>query len=309
MMMQNFIGKDGFYWWMGVIEDRDDPLGLGRCRVRIFGHHTENIQMLPTDHLPWALPLISPNSTMTNGTGLVGDYAFGFFSDGLASQAPLLIGIFPGIPQKDQNKSEGFFEGTHYPVGEPTTSRLFRNENIANTVIGAHNSNLDKGVATADGNTWDEPASEYAAVYPYNRVTQTESGHVFELDDTPGAERIHLSHKANTFMEIAPDGSKVTKVSGKNYEIYLSDNNVHIKGTCNITVEGDANLLINGNCTAQASVWDVTGDVNLTGNLNTTGKVTAKGNISSSADVIAGTISLTKHKHPDPQGGLTSPPV
>ena len=29
-------------WWQGVVEDRYDPLKLGRCRVRILGHHTDN---------------------------------------------------------------------------------------------------------------------------------------------------------------------------------------------------------------------------------------------------------------------------
>ena len=54
--MNNFIGKDGFNWWVGVVENRMDPLQLGRCQVRIFGHHTENKQLLPTSDLPWCLP-------------------------------------------------------------------------------------------------------------------------------------------------------------------------------------------------------------------------------------------------------------
>lgn len=319
--MENFIGKDGFFWWMGVVEDRTDPLNLGRCRVRIFGHHTDNIQELPTENLPWALPCMSPNATMTTGTPLIGDFAFGFFSDNGSSQAPILLGVFPGIPNSEQNKSKGFFEGTHYPIGEPTTSRLYRNEKIEETIIGKHNNNLDTDVSTASGGSWSEPKSAYAAQSPYNRVTETEAGHVFELDDTPEAERIHLSHKQGTFFEIHPDGSRVTKVSGKNYEIYLSDNNVHIKGTCNITVDGDTNLLINGMCTAKASSFDLTGDVKLNGNLTTTGNIlsnkniTAKGNISSSGkvaadgsisaggDVTSGGTSLKSHRHSGVRAG------
>ena len=52
--MQNFLGKDGFNWFMGVVESRDDPLNLGRCQIRIFGFHTDNIQEIPTSDLPWA---------------------------------------------------------------------------------------------------------------------------------------------------------------------------------------------------------------------------------------------------------------
>ena len=38
--MAEFMGKDGFVWWQGVGEDRNDPLYLGRCRIRILGWHT-----------------------------------------------------------------------------------------------------------------------------------------------------------------------------------------------------------------------------------------------------------------------------
>ena len=92
--------------------------------------------------------------------------------------------------------------------------------------------------------------------------------HVFEMDDTPGAERIHLNHKANTFFEIAPDGSMVTKVQGDNFQIYVKDNNVHIKGTCNITVDGNTNLYVKGNVKEKVDGdfdLDVTGDIRMNG--------------------------------------------
>jgi hypothetical protein len=30
---KDFAGKNGFIWWVGFVEDRKDPLKLGRCRV------------------------------------------------------------------------------------------------------------------------------------------------------------------------------------------------------------------------------------------------------------------------------------
>ena len=39
-----FMGFDGFVWFMGVVEDRRDPMALGRCRVRIAGLHTEKME-------------------------------------------------------------------------------------------------------------------------------------------------------------------------------------------------------------------------------------------------------------------------
>ena len=52
--MENFQGKDGFVWFTGVVEDRDDPSKLGRVRVRCVGYHTDNKTKIPTEDLPWA---------------------------------------------------------------------------------------------------------------------------------------------------------------------------------------------------------------------------------------------------------------
>jgi len=47
-VVNNFAGLNGFCWWVGAVEARDDPLGLGRCRVRIFGWHTDDrVKFLP----------------------------------------------------------------------------------------------------------------------------------------------------------------------------------------------------------------------------------------------------------------------
>ena len=100
---QNRLGHDNFIWWIGVVEDRFDPLNLGRCRVRIFGSHTENLQLIPTDKLPWATPLYPVNDSRSFSTPLEGDYVFGFFMDGLSSQAPAMLGVFPAIPQPSKS--------------------------------------------------------------------------------------------------------------------------------------------------------------------------------------------------------------
>ena len=40
MNNENFMGLGGFLWFFGVVEDRQDPLKVGRLRVRIVGVHT-----------------------------------------------------------------------------------------------------------------------------------------------------------------------------------------------------------------------------------------------------------------------------
>lgn len=84
------------------------------------------------------------------------------------------------------------------------------------------------------------------SAYPYNKVSETETGHVFEVDDTPNNGRIHEYHNAGTFYEIQADGSKTTKVVGDEYEITLKDKKVYIKGSCDVTIGGDARMLVTG---------------------------------------------------------------
>jgi hypothetical protein len=57
-----YTGKDAFTFWFGVVEDRMDPLELGRCRVRILGFHPETRKDFPTEKLPWASTIQSSTS-------------------------------------------------------------------------------------------------------------------------------------------------------------------------------------------------------------------------------------------------------
>ena len=95
--MENFIGKDNFVWWIGVIENRADPLGLGRCKIRIFGWHTDNTSELPTDKLPWAQPMYPINGSKNYSSPKIGDWIVGFFMDGMSGQAPIMMGVLPGL--------------------------------------------------------------------------------------------------------------------------------------------------------------------------------------------------------------------
>jgi hypothetical protein len=91
-----------------------------------------------------------------------------------------------------------------------------------------------------------EPISAYKAQYPFNNVMQTESGHVQEFDDTPGSERIRTQHKCGTFSEWHPDGTVVDRIEGKGYRIVAKDDNVIIKGKCNIQIDGNAEITVKG---------------------------------------------------------------
>ena len=97
-MIPNLFSPNGFYWFVGVVENRNDPLMAGRCQVRIVGDHTANKEILPTKDLPWAIPMMPITSASISGKGsaplgpLEGSWVVGFYLDGPDKQMPLMIG-------------------------------------------------------------------------------------------------------------------------------------------------------------------------------------------------------------------------
>ena len=96
-----------------------------------------------------------------------------------------------------------------------------------------------------DGTSFSEPAIPYNSSYPYNHVYESESGHIRELDDTVGAERIHERHTSGSGYEIHPDGTKVTRVKKDNYDLITGDSFVHIKGDQSTTTDGGVRVFVN----------------------------------------------------------------
>jgi len=117
----------------------------------------------------------------------------------------------------------------------------------SNNRVNVIKSNTLDVISTADDNlNYTEPSSPTHTAYPYNSVTQSLSGHVTEVDDTPGAERLMEMHKSGTYYEIHQDGTKVVKVFGDDFHISLEDNVLTVGGNLNITVQGNANILTKG---------------------------------------------------------------
>jgi hypothetical protein len=140
---------------------------------------------------------------------------------------------------------------------EPTTNRLARGvrgntddsdprksgivfEKMQNRKFG------QTDIPTADGKTWSEPKIPWAAIYPYNHVHQTESGHIIEMDDTPNEERLHWYHRTGTFTEIHPVGIKVDKIVNNYYNIILGSKYTHIEASDYTTIDGSQENFIMG---------------------------------------------------------------
>ncbi len=304
----HFMGQDGFEWFVGVVEDRNDPSTLGRVRVRCLGYHSSSVVDLPTTDLPWAHVMHPVTDPCMHGMGntpsflLEGSYVVGFFRDPEKQQL-VIMGTLPGTPREAADPSSGFndprsknakqeaFKGDPvygpYPldgdtytmksgheIGEPDTNRLAqgRTSETHTSLINRRTNRLsgdfaipiatqpflksvsDEAVQETRG-TFEEPqpkgisstAEPYTSgQYPYNHVFESESGHIREIDDSPGAERLFTQHKSGTFEEIHPDGTKVVKIIGDNYEIIAGSSNIYISGNVNITTEGTVREYIKG---------------------------------------------------------------
>ena len=135
-----FMGKDGFTWFVGCVEDRNDPERLGRVRVRCLGYHTEDKSKIPTEDLPWASVMMPVTTPSMNGLGETpsfltpGSWVIGFFTDAQTMQEPIVMGTLPGRNSVDRDKSKGFNDPTNeyisdfgpYPLrlNEPDVNRL-----------------------------------------------------------------------------------------------------------------------------------------------------------------------------------------
>lgn len=88
--------------FIGVVENRMDPLKLNRVQVRVFGVHSESLEDIPVENLPWAVCV--SNFAAVSGIGhsgaqyLEGSVVFVFFQDGESKQLPIIIGAMHGVP-------------------------------------------------------------------------------------------------------------------------------------------------------------------------------------------------------------------
>lgn len=283
-----FAGEDFQGFWIGVVENRQDPLELGRVQIRIFGVHNASLSEIPSENLPWVQILQGMNGKQFS-TPKESDVAFGIWLDG-SKQLPLMLGIIPGVETNPPSTGSGFHDlrslatisiAPKNPVGrkyntdgsgiviteantasntvleslrhpnadelnQPSISGVARYQNLANTVIQARKTNLDKNILSANNFKWSEPYPAYNPEYPYDNATVTESGHVIEYDDTPHSERIHIAHRSGSFVEWFPTGTKVEKITKSNYQIIMADDYLHVMGKVAISVDGDCLVRVKG---------------------------------------------------------------
>ena len=360
---------DSFKWFIGVVEDRMDPLRLGRCKVRAFGYHSHDINEQPTETLPWALPMSPVTSASQTGVGesptgpVEGTWVMGFFRDGEDMQEPIFMGTIPGIPDNPGSKKRNAFSDNRWnkrtsvyeltgdsinPVaksastGDPNTSypqkpkavsiipaqtkldvsginitksaiakvtplpntpypslHFFGRPTIPLTALGADHplgghkwiqdesadtakdispapsparlrketsthakgwtiakSSFDSGGAGVP-QEWNEPMDPFAARYPFNHAKETESGHLFELDDTKDAERVLLQHRSTTHIRFDPDGARVDRTMTSYFHSVMGNLNMGSKGLTAISADSGFRVNVKSGSLVMRSAGDM----------------------------------------------------
>jgi hypothetical protein len=237
-------------FYKGVIEDNNDPLQMGRVRVRILGLHSDNLIDTPTSTLPWA-SIVQPLSFggFSSGIGISsipiqGTWVWCFvdFND---TNDIVVIGAISGI-NGEKLSNQGFVDPDgNYPL---------------NSSIGLPDINL-RGLGD---------------VYTQVHTIETPGNHIIEIDDANGHMR--LLHNSGSEILLTNDAVTVTAVGDRNditsgsfNQTVLHTIQINANGAITINTAGTLNLNSNGNMNIKTN-----GDLNLTSggdvNLKSTGK-------------------------------------
>lgn len=160
-------------------------------------------------------------------------------------------------------QSRGFIDPTGtYPtkfyVNESETNKLARGE-VLNTIVQLKEKDRVVSSQLPNDESFPEPPSCFKGEYPFNKVTETESGHIIEVDDTPNAERLHIFHKSGTFIEIDAFGNVNKKTKGSDYQFVEKNGFLSIKGDLNVSIGKGVKIFVGGDADIE-----IKGDTNLT---------------------------------------------
>jgi len=269
-------------FYVGVVEDRNDPLKLGRLRVRVLNVHSEDRKTdVPIDSLPWSHVMQPPN-TSTSGAPLSqlveGTWVVVMYMDHNL-QDPLVMGSLPSFDENLPNFEKGFSD----PFGvnprwigsaEESNSSISlvtdedrwqehptyeaRKDNRVTEIQQARKYEMPTVSSTTpdeeyERTTWDEPdlRGSQETNYPYNSVREFEAGQLEEYDSTSDNTRVTNSHQSGSYHEILHDGTTTTKIVGEGYSITLQNHNMFVQGDLNLTVEGNMRHMVEGDYTLE----------------------------------------------------------
>jgi len=161
------------------------------------------------------------------------------------------ISRYPRIGDRDvpttPRVARGISDLTIYHDPETSTASTFEQTDKAfKEPLLSKSLNVNRNIPTARASyKFNQPPSPYNAIYPFNHVIQTESGHYIEYDDTPHSERISEYHRSGTFREIHPGGTSVQQTMNEKYDFTEAHSFEYVKGSKYSTYRRGYALMIN----------------------------------------------------------------
>jgi hypothetical protein len=151
--------------------------------------------------------------------------------------------VTEGIPK------EGFAD----PTGQFPKREYFYDTSINKAATGEKVNRLSIGGGDV-GVDLELPDQE-PSIFPFNQIQETPSGHSFEMDDTPGGERVLIKHRTGAGIELRADGSVLISTRRQRVEVVGGDSKVIVegegdlvyKGNVDLRVDGDFNVSVGGN--------------------------------------------------------------
>jgi hypothetical protein len=268
--------------YIGVVEDRNDPLKMGRVRVRVINVHSEDRRVdVPIESLPWSY-VMQPANVSTSGATVSqlveGTWVVVMYMDPNL-QDPLVIGSIPSTDEQRPNYEIGFSDpfGVNprwTGSGEKADSNVSlvadedrwqehptyetRADNRVTDVPRAKKYAVPTVSATTpdsefERSTFDELdlRGSQSSQYPYNSIREFEAGMLEEYDSTTDNTRVTESHQSGSYREILHDGTTTVKIVGDGYSLTLRDQNMYVQGDLNVTVEGNMRHMVEGDYTLE----------------------------------------------------------
>lgn len=135
-------------------------------------------------------------------------------------------------------------EGFADPSGEYPKREYFYDTSISKSATGEKVNRLAVGGGDL-GVDLDVPDQE-PSIFPFNQVQETPSGHSFEMDDTPGGERVLIKHRTGAGIELRADGSVLISTRKQRVEVVGGDSKVIVEGEGDLVYKGNVDLRVDG---------------------------------------------------------------
>ncbi len=96
-----------------------------------------------------------------------------------------------------------------------------------------------------------------SSIYPYNQVSRSLTGHVYEVDDTPGNERVLIKHADGAGVELGVDGSITISALTNRIEVTGGEQRITVIGDAKLTYQGNVDMKVAGEFNIDCNEFNV----------------------------------------------------